>query len=284
MFGLFKRKKQDPRAELTKALGGAELPTFPAILMQVLESLRDEKASLSKIADLVSADPGLSVKVLRTVNCAAYGLRRRVDNIAHAVNLLGRGRLESIVLAMAVNDSMPSTPVPGFKPRRFWRAAARRASAAQALAEVLDPKSRAVSFTAALLQDMAVPLLAHNRGGYAPVLEQWRQDGGSLEDMERSEFGWDHAEVATWISAEWEFPEPLAAAIGGHHGADEPELKSPAPVQLVALMGEEDDRRLDIEPMVETARDRFGAPPDRVVAAVELGLERYEDVARLFAA
>ncbi len=284
MFGLFKRKKVDPRRELSAALGGAELPSFPAIQMQVLRALRQEDVALRDVGDIVMRDPGLSTNVLSTVNSAGFGLGRRVDSVSHAVSLLGIGRLESVVLSVAVADALPRRGAQGFRPRRFWRAAARRATTALALADLLHPASRSIAFTAGLLQDMAVPLLATHRGGqYGPLLEAWQNDGGSLEALERGEFGWDHAQVASWVASEWSFPETLGYAIGGHHGAEEPELEAPLPVRLVGLLGEADEQALDLEPLVETARDAHDVPADQVVAAVQQGLERSAEVAALFA-
>jgi len=283
MFGLFRRKKVDPRRELADVLGGAALPSFPAIQMQVLKSLRQEDISLGTVGDMVMRDPGLSTKVLSTVNCAGFGLKRKVDNVSHAVSLLGVARLESVVLSLAVASALPSKSTRGFRPRRFWRAAARRATTALALADLLHPASRSMAFSAGLLQDMAVPLLATHRGAqYGPVLEAWGADGGSLEALERSEFGWDHALVASWVASEWCFPETLGYAIGGHHGSDEPELAAPLPVRLVGLLGEGEDEKLDLEPIVESARSAHGVPADQVVQAVRLGIERSAEVAALF--
>ena len=283
MFGLFKRKKVDPRKELADALGGATLPSFPAIQMQVLQALRQPDMPMNRLGDMVMQDPGLSTKVIGTVNCAGFGLKRRVDSVAHAVSLLGAARLESVVLAVAVAECLPARPSPGFQPRRFWRAAARRATTALALADLLHPASRSVAFTAGLLQDMAVPLLAtHRSQQYGPLLQAWLADGGSLEALERSELGWDHAQVASWVASEWLFPEGLGYALGGHHGSDEPELAAPLPVRLVGLLGEGDDDKLDLEPLVETARAAHDVPIDRVVAAVRSGFESSGEVAALF--
>ncbi len=283
MFGLFKRKRTDPAAELRKALGGARLPSFPAVTMQVLEAVRDPHAPLSRIGELVQQDPALTVKLLKSVNTAASGLQRRCESVPHAVALLGRSRVEQLVLALAVSEALPKLTAPGHSPDSFWRAAARRATVAQCLADVLDPKSRSVSFTAALLQDMAVPLLVQRRGGfYCKLLEQWHGDQGELDALEHEALGFTHADIASWLAADWCFPEALGYALGGHHGSDEPELDAPAPVRLVAVMGEHDEVRM--EPIVETARTLYGARSDHVVRAVNKGLDNAAEVAALFSA
>ncbi len=266
-----------PRQNLVTLLGTTELPQLPAITMRVLETLRDPNADNATIAALVSQDPGLSVKVLRTVNSAAFGLRRPIDNVQHAVAVLGRAPLESMVLAVAVAASLPKQ-APGLDHRRFWGAAARRAATAQRLCELYEPQARLVAFTAGLLQDMAIPLLAQSVGGdYGALLQDWHDNGGQLDGRERDTYGWDHAVVASWLCAEWRFPDSLSAAITGHHGG----AQAPGAVRLVGMLPECDDG--DHDELIETARDTFGARPDDVVGAIQWGEERGAEVAELFA-
>ena len=102
MLRLLRRAKPDPGKELKAILGEVQLPTFPMIVTHALEKVRATESSTSEIADLVASDPGLSVGLLGTVNSAAFALRHRVRNIHHAVSLLGRNQLESLLISMAM--------------------------------------------------------------------------------------------------------------------------------------------------------------------------------------
>ena len=162
MMRLFTRQ-QDPRENLVQALGEQELPSFPALVWTVLEKLRAPEGSLQEVGRLLAADPGLSVRLLRTVNAAGTGLRRQVNNVPHAVMLLGRRQVEAMVLAVAVRDALPVHGDGGFDSTAFWQTAAHRAVSSYALARVVEPAIAELSFTAALLQDMALPLLTQRR-------------------------------------------------------------------------------------------------------------------------
>ncbi len=267
MFAALKRMFVDPRQELVKVLGDQELPSFPAVHMRVLKMLRDPKIHMKLVAGQVAADPALSVKVLRTVNSAAFGLRRPVQDVQHAMTLIGRSSMEGLVLGLAVRTATPQTPVPGYNPQRFWRAAARRAAIAKSLADALEPRVRMVSFTAGMLQDMALPLLAHRKEDYSPLLRDWHSGGGELEAMEQDHFGWTHAEVGHWLAADWDFPEQLGSAIGRHHASEE----APGPVHLVSLLSEQGAGR---DALIEAACALDGqAAADRAVEAEERGEE-----------
>ncbi len=264
------------------SLGDAELPTFPALMSEILQTLRDADAPMRSIGALVAQDPALTVKVIKVVNSAGFGLRRRVDSVNHAVTLLGRSRLESIVLPLAVGEALPEEPGPGFEPRRFWQAAARRAVIARELAGLIEPATRDVSYTAGLLQDMAIPLLvSRHPERYGPILERWHRGEGSLRVMEREAFGWTHADVAGWLCAEWDFPEGLAAAITAHHGSDDPALVAPAAVSLVALLGEGEPT---YEPLIARACADHGLSESRVGEAIEREVGGARELGALFAA
>ena len=164
MLKLFQRKPAaTPEENLREVLGERELPTFPAVVTRALQSLRNLDAPLAEAGDSIEADPGLSVRVLRTVNSAALSMRHEIRSIHHALSLLGRNQVESILIGAAVRDAIPNKAARGFEAKRFWGTSAVRAVVAGHLAELIDPSRRSECFTASLLQDLAVPLLAQER-------------------------------------------------------------------------------------------------------------------------
>jgi HD-like signal output (HDOD) protein len=280
MFGFLRGKSKDPKAALMEVLGTTQLPHVPAAATRALAALRDPGIPTQALTDIVGADPAMTANLIRTANSAAFGLRTPVDSLRHALVMLGRSQVEMIVLSVAVRKVLPSAPTAAFQPKRFWAAAAMRASVAASLAEVLDRRTKDVAFTAGLLQDLALPLLAHARGAtYEKLLLAWHAEEQDLEVMESGEFGWDHAAVGGWLGEAWGFPETLRVAMGGHHGAE----NAPASVQLVGLLNENGGER-GTERLVETARDRWNLAPDTTLGAIAAGTEKSGELARLFAA
>ena len=269
-------KKSRNIAVLSKALDGFELPSFPGVAMRVLEEIRKAEATPTSVSRILSSDPGLSVKVLRAVNSAAFSLRQPVSSVPHAVALLGLSNLESMIVAVAVNQALPKASHPGFDPDRFWKTAARRAAIAQELASILHPATRVECFTWALLQDLAVPLLAqHHPREYGPVLERWHRGEGMLHDLERETFGWDHSEVGAAVCQAWELPEPIADVIHGHHDVPGSGACPPA-VALVGLLREGDDLP-GADDLLNAAEARFGLPSAVVKQALDRGCARAEE-------
>jgi HD-like signal output (HDOD) protein len=275
-------KGTDHKKALKKVMGDYDLPSFPSIALRVLERIREEDASISSVVEALALDPGLSVRVLATANSAAFSSRQRVDDLPHAVAMLGMSTLESVVLAIAVKGALPSDPYPGFEPKRFWLTAARRAATSQSLARLLHPASSSACFTAALLQDLAVPLLAASRPqAYGPVLEEWHGGQGELAELEQNALGFHHAEVGMWLCAAWSLPETLCLAVGGHHERPGSVEACPPALSLVARIRESEG--LDgIDELTALAESDYGLSSDQVSELVDTSFRAAEDLAPLF--
>jgi len=276
---LFRRR--DPKAALKELLGGARLPTFPDVIMRALELLRQD-ASLSKVADVLCGDPGASTKLLSMVNSASHSLRRPVKDVPQAAALLGRARIEQTLLGMAVAEALPKKKIPGFDPTEFWRNASWRAAAARRIARELHPSSASASYTAGLLQDMAVPILAGAVDGYPALVEECKESGADLAQKEREAHGWDHAEVASWMCAEWNFPEDLTAAIAHHHmAANDNQSQAPVAVRLVAGLADPDDDQARARVLKE-AESQCELCPEKTEATLTDALDEASQISKLF--
>lgn len=280
MFSFFK-SKVDPKTKLQKTLKGYELPSFPAVVMQILQKIRSPYSSAASIAESLSLDPGISVKVLRIANSAAFSPTKKVENLTQAIALVGISQLESLVLGVGVAKGMPKQACTWHDPAAFWLTAAKRAVLATEMARFLCPAKESECFTAAFLQDLALPFLACQRSEtYDPIFKDWHIDGGDLAELERKHLDWDHAEVASWICAEWGLPENIAAAIRGHHGAQVADYQALGPVRLVAILREEESNS-GLDEMIAAAVDEYGMDEQQVRDMIDPCFEKAEDLARL---
>ncbi|NNM33179.1 MAG: HDOD domain-containing protein, partial [Gemmatimonadetes bacterium] len=171
--------------------------------------------------------------------------------------------------------------VAGLDPARFWSTAAKRAATAKLLAQELDPSTASESFTAALLQDMAVPVLLKQRGGlYADVVAAWHQGEMDLAQLERRSFEWDHALVGAQMGEHWQFPEDLVHAIGSHHSTDGGVFRTLPAVALVSNLREVDED-LGRDRLVAAA-ESHGISADVTVDIMDRAFESAGEMTRLF--
>ena len=92
-------------------------------------------------------------------------------------------------------------------------------------------------FSAALLQDMAIPLLAKEAPAAYNKLLEARNDGAvRLSDLEHRVFGWTHAEAGAMIARQWNLPDEFAVLIEAHLDLEE-RLKAPAGESAAIAVG-----------------------------------------------
>ncbi|MGI9598578.1 MAG: HDOD domain-containing protein [Acidimicrobiales bacterium] len=272
-------KKKSPGEDLRSVLGEVDVPTFPTPVIKSLEALRCPDSAANDVAAALGMDPGLTVRLLKLVNSAGFSPAKPVNSVDQAVAVAGFGAVESLVLSVGVSAVLPKRQVEGYDQARFWRTASRRATIARAFATELHPATSSLSFTAGLLQDMAVPMLAVAREDYRPLLVEWHNGGEDLHQLEEETFNWEHGDVAEWLCREWELPQALAEAISAHHHTGD--SLAPPGVQLAAPFREEE--RPDIrEQVITRANEEFGLQPDRVETMIEEAERDAVEVAGLF--
>src|SRR5205085_11958572 len=136
------------------------LPSLPAIAVQVLDLAQKADVDIAEIAHLISKDPALSTKILRTVNSSFYGRSQHVSTISHALVILGLQSVKTLVLGFSlVNNLSKSKGKGGFKHLHYWRRSIYSATAARIIATKINHVQQEESFLASLLKDIGMLVL-----------------------------------------------------------------------------------------------------------------------------
>lgn len=260
---------------LAALLGEHELPSFPGVVMHALERVT-ANAEMSEVSDAISADPGLTVKLLRLVNSPALAPRSPVQSVHQATVMLGRNQLESLLITTGVSQALPTVSQSGFESRVFWRTAAMRAAAAATVAAVVDPARRSEHFTGALLQDMAQPLLVHSHHNYGDLLSRWQGRHHGLVHAEAEHLGWTHVDAGTAMCEAWSFPAGLTRAISLHHQHDAPVVEHRIG-QWAALIEHD-----DVSDAASLAEHWFGLAATDAEALLHDAREQSSELAAMF--
>lgn len=278
MLGIFKKKRSEIENELREILKGYELPSFPSLVMNILSLLRDPDSDMDEIAELIGLDPGLHVRVLRIVNSASFGFTQKISNIQHAVMLLGKARLEPVVLALAVRDSIPSPSVQCFDMEEFWRLAARRASFARFIAHLLHPLTETEAFTGGLLQDMAIPVMFEvKRDQYCKIWKHYLESRTTnLAELEREAFGYDHQRLGALMAVQWELPEYIVRSIENHHNGQDVEHA----IYLASFMREYDNPE-ENEILFKVGENEFGIKKEEMLKYLQKSFQDAKDLISL---
>ena len=73
---------------------GSTVPTYSVTALQLLSEVRKSDPEFDTIADIVAHDPGLSYRVLRLVNSAAFRLQTEITSIKRALVMMGMNEIK----------------------------------------------------------------------------------------------------------------------------------------------------------------------------------------------
>jgi len=208
------------------------LPSLPTIAMQVLDLAAKVDVDLAEIARIISKDPALSTKILRTVNSSFYGRSQNVSTISHALVILGLQSVKTLVLGFSLATNLKQGK--GFKHLNYWRRSIFAATAARTIAIKMHLVEQEEAFLAALLQDIGMLVLDQVLAQqYAEICES-AHTHQQLVTAEKAALSMTHAEVGAILAEQWKLPPILTATIGGSH--DPTTVTDPALVKLARLV------------------------------------------------
>ena len=189
-----------------------KLPNVPEVVRELMQALSDPDADYNLIAEKVAKDQTLSLKILRLVNSAHFGLNRKVSTIDEAVVILGMEKLNTLVIASGMANS--ASEVEGLDMREFWSDSFMVATIAQWLAQRSETVEADVAFTAGGIYNIGRLLLhlaAPNRAKAIQTLVKETKASRVAAETER--LGFTSQEAGKALLDMWKLPEELGVAI-----------------------------------------------------------------------
>jgi len=193
------------------------LPSLPAIAIQVLDLAQRVEADIAEIARVISKDPALSSKILRTVNSSFYGRSQHVSTVSHALVILGLQSVKTLVLGFSLVSNLSKTKSKGFKHLEYWRRSIFAATAARTIASKINIVQQEEAFLVALLMDIGMLVLDQVLG---PQYGEIYGGAGSHEQLaarEQQLLQMTHAEVSGVLAEQWKLPPVLTVPMAAHH-------------------------------------------------------------------
>lgn len=221
-----------------------DIPSLPEVVTRILGIISEPNTPASQIAKLISYDPGLTSKVLRMVNSAAYGFQRQISSIQHGIMILGFNTVRGLVLSASIFKMFEGTAkAQGLDHKQFWEHSLGTAIAARVLAQSMRIPEADDVFSAAMLHDIGkVVLDVHFGPDYHQVLHAARLraipfHGPAFYQLEEEMLGVTHADIGHFLASKWKLPLTITEVIEFHHAPHKAQNCGTL-VHLVALANE----------------------------------------------
>lgn len=197
-----------------------DLPSLPAVVMELLGCIDQEDVDISVLAKKVSHDQALTAKTLRLANSSLYGLQIKVTTIQQAITFLGFQTTRNLITAAAVTGCFAEQGCPGFDHKNFWRHSIATAACAKVLARRLR-FNQDYAFTAGLLHDIGrLVLVSSFPEQYAEAMAYRRTHDSYVLQAEHAVLGVDHVAAGVALAEHWQFSDTMKMAIAYHHDPD----------------------------------------------------------------
>jgi HD-like signal output (HDOD) protein len=191
------------------------LPTIPPVVSSALAAIRDPDVEVGEVCRIVRTDVGIAARVLGVSNSVVYARRRVHRTLEEAMIAVGLATVQEVLLTASLRSLYDaSKPVVS----GLWDHALATGIACQELAAVLDYGNRAGAFLPGLFHDVGrLAFFTCDPAAYEVIARVLAGSGGDRRALEREWFGFDHAEAAAALAADWSLTAEACSAIRWHH-------------------------------------------------------------------
>lgn len=205
--------------ELEKALNMCvNLPTLPAVALKIIDASKDPDISLHEVAEIISSDPAISVKLLKIANSPLYSRRRSLTNLREALTLLGFNASLTIALSFSLLQSFGSSK--DVNHENYWKRSILAASIARLLGTRLRITKLEDLFLASLLQDIGILVIQCIKNSPYPDNDKQNLNHIDRIKFENEVLGVDHPVIGAWLLKSWNLPEYLIKSVLHSHSLE----------------------------------------------------------------
>lgn len=209
------------------------MPAFPHSVGKVLEMTSKIDCAPKDLVHVIDHDPVMTMKILKLVNSAYFGLSRKVTSINQGVVFVGINTIKNLALTIATMGVLPKDNQAGMNMTKFLLHSLGASTIAKMLGQRLgaSAKEAADYFVAGLLHDFGKVVFAqYMPTEFTRALKRAEEENISLQTAETLEIGADHTEIGGMLGERWQLPEALTHAMRSHHNDND--LGSPQANQI----------------------------------------------------
>jgi HD-like signal output (HDOD) protein len=204
------------------------LPSISSLYSELMQEVQSDKASIDKVAKIISRDVGMSVKVMQLVNSAFFGVRQNVFKISQAVALLGLETITALVLSAKVFSQFEQHHSENFSINSLWGHSMQVGKRAKLIAQAENAANEIVEYSmvAGMLHDVGKLVLAVNLPDeYEEIISLAAQENTAIHQVERKIIAITHAEVGAYLLGLWGFSNVIIESLAFHHRPQESSAK-----------------------------------------------------------
>ena len=233
------------------------LPTLPEVALKVRETVDDEDASITDVAQIIETDAALSARIIQVANSALYRGLSNAENVQSAVMRMGLNTVRNLATSLVMKQLFQAThPVID----KYLRLAWKQSTDVAAMSAVIAKHYTNLESDSALLAGLTHSI------GYSPILVRAEDDPelmsnpAALENLLHDLY----PVVGAKILENWDFSEALIAVPREHLQLDRNGNNGVADyvdivqVALTQTLSSDNHPLANVDPDTHSALERLG--------------------------
>jgi HD-like signal output (HDOD) protein len=195
-----------------------EIPSLPQLYYTIKNEVDDPNSSIVRIGELISADQGLTTRLLRLTNSAVFGFVNKIDTISEAVSLIGLQQVRDLSLCTMVIETFGSISSDLLDMKGFWKHSLGCGITARALAAYKRLPNIERFFVNGVTHDIGrLMMLTAIPGQMREIFHTAHTKREMVYKVERDKLGYDHGDVGAVLMQMWKLPDMVVESASMHH-------------------------------------------------------------------
>lgn len=191
----------------------------PVVFQKLQDAINDSDSTFEDFANVISLDPGLSLRVLGFVNSSFYNFPNRVDSILQAVNILGVDQIMNLSTGTLVMNRFKSISKELISLEAFWKHSVACGLATKEIAVLFgETKNLEQYFLLGLLHDIgSLVLLIENPTISQACFNKAEDESRRLYEVEKENIGFSHQDLGGELLRKWGLADCFFESVSFHH-------------------------------------------------------------------
>jgi HD-like signal output (HDOD) protein len=198
-------------------------PNLPVSVQKIMTMVYDTRSSAKEISELAISDPVLATNILKQVNSSFYSFQKKIDNLNHAIILIGFNEVRNIALHCGMAKVVSGLEVGDLiTTKDLWTHSYCVALGCDYWGKKLGRKDTGTLMTMGMVHDIGkfalftIGIQAQRLGIKTRELGDIPSHASILEKEERL-FRVNHAIVGSILARKWNLSERIYKVLEYHH-------------------------------------------------------------------
>jgi diguanylate cyclase (GGDEF)-like protein len=200
--------------EVTQSILEADdLPSPPGVALKLLELYAKPDFDISEMAEIIRADPALTVKLIGYCNSPILGLDSKTETVDRAIVVIGTRAVKILALSFSLVRNKPKKQTNSFDYDDFWNRSLANAVMAKSFCANQGRDGNG-EFLLGLMLDIGKVGLGHAfPDQFAELEARSLATQTSLAELVREHWGANHYQIGAELLRNWNFPSYIVEGV-----------------------------------------------------------------------